>query len=63
MDSPAVESLHSDSFLDEVLSLRVNQWQNWVLGDPVLGRHLLEGQAECQKEEAKKPHNFHLFAD
>ncbi len=39
--TPAGELLHGDSFLDEVLGLRVDERQSWVLRALVLDCHLV----------------------
>lgn len=41
--APAGELLHCDSLLDEVLSLRVNERQDWILDAPLNSRLLRGG--------------------
>lgn len=47
--TPAGDLLHCDSFLDEVLSIRVNKWQNWLLSALVLDSHLVGEQPTCKR--------------
>lgn len=45
--TPAGELLYGDPFLDKLLSMRVDEWQNWVLRALVLDCHLVEEQTRC----------------
>ena len=51
-DSPAAELLHCDFFLNELLSMRVHEWQSWTL-DCCLGdtKEKDSGQEEASVDQ------------